>query len=513
MFLNPSEVDSNIELEDKETEFNEPVDPSEIDEQSPSGLEKYPTRTSLYLALSLSLNFLLMDRLIFSGVATFDDLIRMTSPLYANGSIILTLLSAILMGIVIGRLLLTKRKIDTWLLWVQILLAAGLYFGSIGCPVCGNPVLSAIGVQDGLAIFPLGGLELKLFSILLLWASLYNIRRPDVAMEAGINEDGSTKIPEPVSSQSSRFQRIGAAVLPSVTIIAILTLPLLPSSWKLEFENARGVSTTTTSGSIGDDELTKLIQQVIPDDGYEVAVTYGDVGPELLEAGAIDYEQFVDRYEAGGAPLTNLQKEILTEGIDENIVIRPDNAHFLLNFFWALGLTNQNPILDDGPMMSYSEGDIGRFASTGGWTLGQKDSTDLYSSKQIISLNSDQQALVEKVSAVVYRPCCNNPTILPDCNHGMAMLGLLELLAANGSSEGEMMEAAKYFNAYWFPQQLVEVAIYFQSTTGKSFDDVDAELAVGPQIFSGSGFQGVHAWLGDNGLLGESPSQGGSCGV
>jgi hypothetical protein len=178
-----------------------------------------------------------------------------------------------------------------------------------------------------------------------------------------------------------------------------------------------------------------------------------------------------------------------------------------------LGLTNQNPILDEGPMMEYSEGDIGRFASTGGWSLGQKDSTELYSSTPIITLSPDQQSLVEKVSAVVYRPCCNNPTIFPDCNHGMAMLGLLELLAANGATEAEMMDAAKYFNAFWFPQQSIQVATFLKATTGLDFNEVDAELVVGPQTFSGSGFQGVYAWLGENGLLEEAPSQGGSCGV
>ena len=399
------------------------------------------------------------------------------------------------------------------MLWFQWLLAGGLFFLSIGCPVCGSPALSSLGIQEGLAIFPLGGLELKLFSILLLWASLKITRQHTIEMDPEREEQFSTSMPTAVRMQLSRGQRIRSTLLPAITIVAVLSLPLLPPQLKADFSNPQAVSATAAPGDRSNDDISQLIEQVIPSDGYEVAVNYGDIGPQLLEAGAIDYEQFVQRYEAGGAPLTELQKEILVEGVDAPITIRMDNAHFLLNFFWALGLTNQNPILDEGPMMTYSEGDISRFASTGGWTLGQKDSTELYSSTAIISLSPDQQSIVETVAAGVYRPCCNNPTIFPDCNHGMAMLGLLELLAANGLSEDEMLETAKYFNAFWFPQQSLEVATYFQTTTGLSFSEVDAKLVVGPQTFSGSGFQSVHAWLGENGLLEEAPNQGGSCGV
>ena len=513
MFLTPSESNSNIELEDKETELDEPADPSEIDEQSPSRLEKYATRASLYFALSVTLNFLFLDRLIFSTVTTVESFSNMTSPMYTTTSLALTLVSAILFGWTLSRVLFSKRIIRVWLLWIQILLATGLYFGSIGCPVCGSPLLSAIGVQDGLAIFPLGGLELKLFSILLLWASLKINRRPMFEMDPEREEKLTTSIPTAERLQLSRGQRIRSTALPAITIIAILSLPLLPPQLKVDFSNGQAVSATAPPGDINNDEISQLVEQVIPSDGYEVAVTFGDIGPQLLEAGAIDYERFVERYNAGGAPLTELQKEILVERVDVPITISMDNAHFLLNFFWALGLTNQNPILDEGPMMTYSEGDISRFASTGGWTLGQKDPTELYSSTAIISLSPDQQSLVETVAEMVYRPCCNNPTIFPDCNHGMAMLGLLELLAANGLSEDEMLETAKYFNAFWFPQQSVEVATFFQITKGLSFSEVDADLVVGPQIFSGSGFQGVHAWLGENGLLEEAPNQGGSCGV
>lgn len=299
----------------------------------------------------------------------------------------------------------------------------------------------------------------------------------------------------------------------SLTLNILLALPLFPMDGKDDTSNPQQSQYSLSNNGIQASVYNDLVDQVLPPEGYRLGVSYADLGPHLVDSGAIDFNLFVERYEKGGAPLDDLQLKILSERVDEPIKIDLDNAHFLLNFFWALGLTNKNPILEEGPMMEYSEGDISRFASTGGWSLGQKDPTELYSSTPIITLTPDQQSLVEKVAAIVYRPCCNNPTIFPDCNHGMAMLGLLELLAANDLTEAEMMEAAKYFNAFWFPQQSIEVATFFQATSGVSFSEVSADLVVGPQAFSGSGFQGVHAWLGENGLLAKAATQGGSCGV
>jgi hypothetical protein len=127
-----------------------------------------------------------------------------------------------------------------------------------------------------------------------------------------------------------------------------------------------------------------------------------DIGPQLLEVGAIDYDRFVQTYRQAGQPLTEAQTALLKEGSDAPVVIGRENAYFLLNFFWALRLANQNPLLDKGPMMQYGEENVDRFASTGGWTI---------SRASIIPLT-------------------------------MAMLGLLELMAAQGATVDEMFEAA-----------------------------------------------------------------------
>jgi hypothetical protein len=265
--------------------------------------------------------------------------------------------------------------------------------------------------------------------------------------------------------------------------------------------------------SAGASRPASLAEEVQPPGGYPLPASYGDVGRELVQAGAIDYERLAQLYLQKGQPLTSLQVEVLKEGSDSQVVIDAGNAYFLLNFFWAVGLTNQNPILEEGPMMQRGREGVGSLASTGGWTLGTRPATELYSSVPLIELTEEQQARVQEVANAIYRPCCGNHTAFPDCNHGMAMLGLLQLMASDGASVDEMFQAAKYVNGFWYPQQTLEVALYYQATEGVNFADLDARRAFGAESFSASGFGTLHQWLAQNNLLKQAPSQGGSCGV
>jgi len=257
----------------------------------------------------------------------------------------------------------------------------------------------------------------------------------------------------------------------------------------------------------------QLMAQANLPQGFQLVTVYSDLGPMLLEADAIDYDHFVQTYERAGRPLTEGQLAILREGSDEPILINQEDAYFLLNFFWAVGLTNENPLLTEGLIVENSGGDVGRYASIGGWTIGQKPATALYASTRLIALMPEQQRLVEGVAEKVYRPCCNNHTAFPDCNHGMAMLGLLELMASQGATEDEMFTAAKYMNAAWFPQQALETAVFFQATMDLNYAEVDGRMAVGPEVFSGSRFQQMHQWLAEGGELPQDSQGGNSCGV
>jgi hypothetical protein len=272
--------------------------------------------------------------------------------------------------------------------------------------------------------------------------------------------------------------------------------------------SSAGTSADTAKGI---PELASLIEQVNPADGYTLPVSYGDLGPRLIEAGVIDFDAFAAIYADGGTPLSQDEINVLKRGSKQQVIITAENAHFLLNLFWAVGLANRNSILTEGPMVTNSNGQVERFASTGGWGLATRPVTEIYASMDLIPLTEEQQQRVEEVAAAVYRPCCNNPTLFPDCNHGMAMLGLLELMASQGASAEEMFMTAKYVNAFWFPQQTLETAVYLKAAQDTEFVDADARLVVGKDYSSGSGSAQVHQALQSAGLLDQTPGQGSSC--
>ncbi len=259
--------------------------------------------------------------------------------------------------------------------------------------------------------------------------------------------------------------------------------------------------------------LAELIREVNPPEGYTLPVQYNDLGPQLVAAGVINPKTFARALQQGGHPLSPEQETILRKGSTTQIVLNKENAHFLLDFFWALGLANRNALLTEGPMMQAGEGQIGRFASTGGWTIGDRPATEVYSRLDLVPLTPEQQARLEEVAFAVFRPCCNNPTAFPDCNHGMAMLGMLELLAAQDATVDEMFEAARYANAFWFPNQSLELALLFQEAKEMSFSEVDARVVVGPNLSSASGYQQVHQYLVSKGVFPQAPGSSSSCGA
>jgi hypothetical protein len=182
-----------------------------------------------------------------------------------------------------------------------------------------------------------------------------------------------------------------------------------------------------------------------------LAFRWGDMGVKMAEAGVIDMEKFEALYaERGG--LSQADNKLLYGRDNGKISITPENSGMMLNMLWAFGLANKNPILENGPMMDPKYGGAGNFASTGGWTLAKGEAMDHYSMHTLVTLSPEEQALVEKVAQNIYRPCCQNSTYFPDCNHGMAMLGLLELMAKEGATEEEMYKMAEEANALWFPK-------------------------------------------------------------
>lgn len=250
------------------------------------------------------------------------------------------------------------------------------------------------------------------------------------------------------------------------------------------------------------DELIQILkQEVIPQTGYKSSLRWKNLGQQLVEVGAIDKTKYEEIFGIDG------DMKYLKNDSNDHIMINESNSRFLVNTFWALGLVNKSKILDEGQMKI--AGDTGNFASTGGWTLGTKQPMELYSSQEIIKLSPKQQELVQKIAENIFRPCCGNSTAFPDCNHGMAALGYIEYAVSEGLSEGQIYKDLLVFNSFWFPQNYLEMAAYFQKQN-INWDRVDPKLALSSDYSSAQGAQRIKQAVSD--IPGFQVNQGG-CGA
>ena len=249
-----------------------------------------------------------------------------------------------------------------------------------------------------------------------------------------------------------------------------------------------------------------LQESVIPSAGVELPITWGNLGAKLVETGAIDPAKMAALYESRGG-FSDEYRKLLERNANEKIVITNWNSGYLLNLSWALGLANKNPILEDKTeMMNPSYGGAENFASTGGWTLARGNAMEHYNMHKLIALTSEQQTLVDRVSRNIFRPCCGNSTHFPDCNHGMAMLGLLELMASQGVSEQDMYKTALAVNSYWFPETYLTIATYMQQK-GVAWKDVSPKEMLSAPYSSSSGYTDISSQV----TLPEQVQGGGGC--
>lgn len=481
-----------------------------------TGLKRTFTKTySWLLTIFITLNVLFLYYLLLIQKTTWDSFWQSNTAFYSWSQIILSIINAVLIGVSISMLLevIKEKKKSSKSSFLQTFASLIFSAAATGCSVCSAFLLPLLGIAASLTALPFGGLEIKLLSALLL---LYTIH------EYAKITSGLCKIPKDkiISFEKNQIElKINKETLPQllsflflvIFIATVYMLPRLPKTWRLQTQ--RKIMPTTADIKQG--QSAGIFAQINPPEGYEMKTKYNDIGPQMLEMGVIDLDKFKETYTKSGQPLTPEQLDILTKGSDKEIKITPDNSYFLLNFFWAFGLANKTKILEEGDMVKYGEGQVGNFASTGGWSSMTKsnDAMQYYSQRAIVPLTKEQEDLVNKVASGVYRPCCGNSTAFPDCNHGMALLGVFELMAAQGATESEMFQAAKYINSFWFPGTAFDTALYFKNKDGKEFKDIDPKIYLSREIFSAFGAQTVKKWLIDKGIQEKPPAQGGGCGV
>jgi hypothetical protein len=299
--------------------------------------------------------------------------------------------------------------------------------------------------------------------------------------------------------------------------------------------NIYNKTTTNAAKTLGDNSInqTLLAAQVIPTTGYTLPFKWGDSVHKLVEAGALNVSNLTIILNNSRQPLTLSEKEILNGTYTGYIQFNSTNTEFVQLVLWGLGINNNNTIITKGPIINASipyANSINTnstlrqklnqnatpqwvasqyFASTGGYgPLGKLQLGEL----NIVSLNSQQQALMYDVATRSYRPCCDNPTAFPDCNHGAAALGLIELLAYQGANQSQMFDAVRYFYQYQFPQQYAEIAAYFDSH-GVNYNQVNSSEVMGYSFSSYSGYASVNQYLIKNKILAQPSGGGASCGA
>lgn len=228
--------------------------------------------------------------------------------------------------------------------------------------------------------------------------------------------------------------------------------------------------------------LPDVIGQLTPKLGVPTGIVFGDSIQKLIAAGVLDRQKL----RALDKDLPGWVERLLAAPSQESILFRKDTASYLVNLLWPLGLANRVSFNEKSPINTLG---IPGFASTGGWTLGRTPNGYVYFNRvDAIELTDAQQAIVLEVAKTSFRPCCDNSTFFQDCNHGSALLGLLELAASQGATKQGLYGLALTANAFWFPDYYAKTALYFAH-----FHHIDWS-AVPPKAILGREYSSLSGW-------------------
>ena len=317
------------------------------------------------------------------------------------------------------------------------------------------------------------------------------------------------------TKQRPRASRRSISIVLIASFIAVAALAVLleysyhftgPSGAQPAPNNIVGPSAAETNTI----DFSSIAEQVYPAQGFTLPVKWGSIPNQLVDSGALNLSFVEGSLISANQPLTNGELGLLNGTNNGNVTFSHSSALFTLYVLWAVGINNRNPIINNGPVMKYG-GSPYDLASTGGYgPLGKLSLGNL----SLIDLNVSQQNLVDTIASNVYRPCCNNPAMFPDCNHGAAQLGLIELMASQGKNETQIYNALKEFNSFYYPQQYFDIAVFFNYTQGRSWNSVPANEILGYNFSSATGYSNVYKALESSNVLNQvGSSSGGSCSV
>lgn len=246
-------------------------------------------------------------------------------------------------------------------------------------------------------------------------------------------------------------------------------------------------STSVRSGDFAKElNYKQATDAILPRDGYQTKLVLGGIIPKMIAGGIIDRQKLQQYYDRqGGLPAGMMA--MMDQPSSQPLKVDSDNASWLLNLLWPIGLSNRMIInkqsLIAGPYLNY-------FASTGGWLLGKENNGGAYFNKyNLIPLTIAQEQRVRIIAETIYRPCCDNSTFFQDCNHGSAALALIELGVSQGLSDSQIYRTVLQFNSFWFPHEYSILAVYFKQIQNLNWDNVNPKTVLSYQYSSLSGNQ------------------------
>jgi hypothetical protein len=256
----------------------------------------------------------------------------------------------------------------------------------------------------------------------------------------------------------------------------------------------------------------EAVSRVLPESGFQSRIALKDSILRLVEHGVIDRGKFFALYGTSG-PHPEEFSRILSRPSGNRILLTNANATYYVNLLWPVGLATHMAANADSPLNGDS---LYNLASTGGWTLGREPNGGAYFNKlPIVRLTKTDEARVVGIAKSTYRPCCNNSTFFQDCNHGSALLGVLQLGASQGLSEDDLYSEALAFNSFWFPDYYIRTALYFKVVKKTEWPDVDPRIVLGFDYSAGGPWQQNVAAKVETipGLIPPAPGGGAGCGV
>lgn len=256
----------------------------------------------------------------------------------------------------------------------------------------------------------------------------------------------------------------------------------------------------------------EAVSRVLPEAGFQSRIALKDSILNLVEHGVIDRGKLFALSVQQGPPPPELE-HVLSEPSDGPILLTALNAISYVNLLWPVGLSTHMAVNAESPLNGDS---LYNLASTGGWTLGHEENGGTYFNKfPIVRLTKAEEARVARIAKATYRPCCNNSTFFQDCNHGSALLGVLQLGASQGLNEDQLYREALAFNSFWFPDYYIRTALFFRVKKKTEWSDVDPRVVLGFDYSAGGPWQQNVAAEVDRipGLIPPAPGGGAGCGV